>query len=373
MFYLENNVFEEALERIRMIYDNYEDVVVSMSGGKDSTVLFNMTLIVAKEKNRLPLKVFWLDQEIEWQSTVDYMTKVMHRPDVQPLWYQFPFDFTNSASGKENFVHLWDEQEKDKWVHGKDDLSIKENPTKHNRFHDIIKYINTVDTTKTRAVLVGMRIEENYTRRMALTAGKAKWRGYTWCTKEYGTTRTFYPIYDFTAPDIWTAIAKNKWEYNAVYDKQYQYGMPCAKMRVSALIHETAWTNLEMLQEFEPKTYEKVCKRVTGVSTMNHSFDYGDVIPKDLPFMFKDWKEYRDYLLEHIVKPEYWDLFKRRWAKQEGDEFYKIHVKECIINDIDGTINGNMVAKKKTSVHNNEERKKRDKINFEEWEKSHDN
>lgn len=57
MIYLENNVFEEALERIRYIYDEFDDVIVSMSGGKDSTVCFNLALMVAKEKNRLPLKV----------------------------------------------------------------------------------------------------------------------------------------------------------------------------------------------------------------------------------------------------------------------------------------------------------------------------
>lgn len=77
MFYKENTVFDEALNRIRMIYDNFDDVVVSMSGGKDSAVLFNLTLMVAKEKNRLPVKVFWLDQEAEWQATVDYMSKVI--------------------------------------------------------------------------------------------------------------------------------------------------------------------------------------------------------------------------------------------------------------------------------------------------------
>ena len=56
--YKSNNVFEEALERINFVYDNCDDVIVSMSGGKDSAVLFNLALIVAKQRGRLPLKVF---------------------------------------------------------------------------------------------------------------------------------------------------------------------------------------------------------------------------------------------------------------------------------------------------------------------------
>lgn len=56
MFYKENNVFEEALERIRMIFDYHDDVIVSMSGGKDSCVLFNLALMVAKEKKQTAFK-----------------------------------------------------------------------------------------------------------------------------------------------------------------------------------------------------------------------------------------------------------------------------------------------------------------------------
>lgn len=96
-----------------------------------------------------------------------------------------------------------------------------------------------------------------------------------------------------------------------------------------------------MLQEFEKNTYNRFITRIPGASTFNHSFDEGGIIPRTLPFAFASWKEYRDYLLIHITKPEYWELFRKRWQKQEGDEWYKIHVKEIIINDIDGTVNQN--------------------------------
>lgn len=341
MFYKENNVFDEALERIRMLYDTHDDIIVSMSGGKDSTVVFNLALMVAKERGRLPLKVFWLDQEAEWQHTVDYMDSIMRMPEVEPYWFQIPFDFTNSLSAKSNFLRVFDESAKDLWLHEKSDISIKENPTKYNRYHDLVKNLPAAITDKTCAVLVGMRMSESPARRISITGSKAVWHGITWCTKEIGTTRKFWPIYDFTDDDVWTAIARNHWEYNKIYDFLYRWGEAKSKMRVSALIHETSWHSIEMLHEFEPETYNKFCKRVPGVATFNHSFDEGGIIPRTLPFAFKDWKEYRDYLLIHITKPEYWDLFRNRWKNQHGDEWYKLHVKEIIINDIDGTTNQN--------------------------------
>lgn len=340
--YKDTTVFEEALDRIRMIFDYHDDVIVSMSGGKDSTVLFNLALIVAREKNRLPLKVFWLDQEAEWKATVDYMNSIMRMPEVKPFWFQIPFDFTNSLSPQTNFIRVWDEKQESKWIHPKSDISIKQNPSKYYRFHDLVSYLPEycVDGDNA-AVLVGMRIQESLNRRMAISHGSAKFRGETWCQKKHGKIQVFWAIYDFTNDDIWTAIAKNNWKYNTVYDVMYRWGVQKSKMRVSALIHETAWHSIEMLQEFEKETYNRFVARVPGVHTFNHSFDEGGIVPRSLPFAFKDWKEYRDYLLVHIVKPEYHELFRKRWKNQDGDDWYKVHVKEIILNDIDGTNNSN--------------------------------
>ena len=129
MIYLQNNVFDEALERLRMIFDGHDDVIVSMSGGKDSTVLFRMALMVAQERGRLPLKVFWLDQEAEWQATVDYMQHIMELPEVTPYWYQIPFEFTNTLSPEKNFISVWNPEDKAIWIHPQHPLSIKENPS----------------------------------------------------------------------------------------------------------------------------------------------------------------------------------------------------------------------------------------------------
>jgi predicted phosphoadenosine phosphosulfate sulfurtransferase len=199
-----------------------------------------------------------------------------------------------------------------------------------------------------------MKINESLVRRTLLTGQKkALYKHITWCSKKDGVHQNFYPIYDWEDSDIWTAIAKNKWKYNRIYDLQYQYGVARKDMRVSALIHETSWHALEMLQEFEPETYNKFLRRVKGVNTFAHLFDQDGTKVKELPFMFKDWKEYRDYLLENIVKKEYFKLFSERWKDQEGDDWYKVHVKELLVNDIDGTINNNARANLRNKAKGN--------------------
>ena len=360
VIYKETNVFEEAVSRINMIFDHNDDIIVCMSGGKDSTVVFNLALRIARERNRLPLKVFWLDQEAEWQNTVDYMDKIMRMPEVKPLWYQIPFDFPNNLStahGKETLL-IWDPDKKDKWIHPQSDISIKVNPvdmTKENRdkaFYTLMNKLpdfNVDENAKSCGVLSGMRTDESLNRRTAImSGGKATFMGETWARAKSGKKskcQVFWPIYDFLSDDVWTAIAKNHWEYNKCYDVMYSWGVKKTNMRVSALIHETSWVAIQMLQEFEKDTYNRFCARVNGVSTFNHAFDEGGIIPKDLPFMFKDWKEYRDYLLVHLVEPKYWEHYRNEWKNQFGDEWYQCHVCEVILNDTCGTINSNVASK----------------------------
>ena len=187
LFLKDKSVFEESLDRIRFIYDNVDEVVVNMSGGKDSTVVFNLTLMVAKELGRLPLKVFWLDQEAEWQHTVDYMDKIMRRPDVEPLWLQVPFFFTNSLSTKDNFLKSWDPEKRDIWIHPQSDISIKENPTKSERFHELMDTaVSALVDSDDIAVLTGMRAEESIARRFSVSGKRAQFKGINWCGARKG-------------------------------------------------------------------------------------------------------------------------------------------------------------------------------------------
>ena len=125
--YTNQNVLDAALNRIRRLYDEFEEVIVSFSGGKDSTVTLELAAIVAKEKNRLPLHVVFIDQEAEWEGTIDYVKEVMNRDYIKPMWFQMPMVITNNASIDERYCYCWQEGKEEEWIHEKNPLSIKEN------------------------------------------------------------------------------------------------------------------------------------------------------------------------------------------------------------------------------------------------------
>jgi len=80
--YHNKTVFDAALDRIRYLFDEFPNVIANFSGGKDSTVIFNLVLKVAKEKKRLPLTVQFLDQEAEWENNISYIRKIMNRSSL---------------------------------------------------------------------------------------------------------------------------------------------------------------------------------------------------------------------------------------------------------------------------------------------------
>ena len=56
------NVFAAAQQRIAYIFDEFEHVMVSFSGGKDSGVVLNMTIDEARRRGRR-IGVWFIDLE----------------------------------------------------------------------------------------------------------------------------------------------------------------------------------------------------------------------------------------------------------------------------------------------------------------------
>lgn len=337
--YLNKNVLEAARERMAFLFDQFERVYVSVSGGKDSTVLYHLALEEAAKRGCM-IHLFFLDQEMEYDSTIQLMRGMMHHPNVIPLWYQVPVQMTNATSYTEEMLYAWGPGEE--WIRPKEPDSIheiaEEYPRRFYPFFDWFEQHQPVGS----AFLVGLRADESLNRFRAVTKNPG-YRDVKWSSKtSMEGSFKFYPIYDWGHGDIWKYIDEHNCPYNAIYDKMFAnnhsiYGT----MRVSNLIHEKSFSCLTQLQVLEPETYERVIKRLGGTHCAalyaEESMIYNS---EQLPTAYGSWREYRDYLLESSpIAPERKARFLKRFAEQPQDEYvYRQQCRQLLINDWENNI-----------------------------------
>lgn len=342
--YHKQNVWDAALDRIRALFDEFPNIVVNFSGGKDSTVTLQLALMVAEEKGRLPLTVLFLDQESEWRATIEYVRETMDDPRIRPLWIQCPFQLANSTSTEQDWLQVWSED--GNWMRDKEPDSVKENLFGTRTFADLFNgIVNHFYPEGNVAKLAGVRTEESPSRFKGLTTYET-WGGRTWGKVEDKKRHhfTFYPLYDWSYTDVWKAIHDNGWAYNEVYNYQYRYGVPVQNMRVSSLNHETALPVLYYLQEVEPDTWEALTHRLQGINTVGH-MKKQFMAPKELPPMFVDWAEYRDHLLKNLVHdPAKRAIFEKqfrewcaRYEPHAQKDLIRTQIKAVLTDDYHGT------------------------------------
>lgn len=311
-YYLGRNVLEETRNRINELISEFDGrVSVSISGGKDSTVLFYLTMEEMERRGHLPLPVVWLDQECEWQATVDTCAQMMEDPRVRPIWLQVPFRLQSSASLQQPYFDCWSEEKRDVWMREKHPLSIKENDFGTDRFHDLLNAANRTAYPDQRYVsLTGVRADESLTRQMSLLQTRVRNVGYarSWCRYKGGRDRKASkewraaPLHDWSTASVWRAIHDHGWPYNRIYDLQYNLGVSDLNQRISSLTHEHAIRSLFEVQELEPETWGKLVRRLPALQDTAHLVMKEMFRVNGLPRAFSSWVEYRDYLLEHLVQ-----------------------------------------------------------------------
>lgn len=331
------DVLTAAKKRISFLFDNYDNISLSFSGGKDSTALFHLINEEAKRRNRKFI-LYFQDQEAEYQGTIDLVEWAMSQPNVIPQWYQVPIFMTNAASHQQLFLWAWGEGEE--WVREKHPIAIHKIDKKYpKRFHKFNLWVgqNLRKLEGTCVSVIGLRAEESPDRRFVMFGENSE---YFWLRRKNEPHKA-YPIIDWNYTDVWKYLIEGEFKYNKIYDKMYMLGGNLRSFRVSNLVHEKAFRCLTDLQELEPETYDKLEKRLKGVHT---AAIYGKenlmYSIKELPEQFKTWKEYKDFLLNSI-HPDLKRIFDYQWSRfGDTDDVgaCKYMVKRILLCDWEGNI-----------------------------------
>lgn len=279
--YREPNVLEAANERINFVFDNFEKVVLSFSGGKDSTVMFHLVADEARKRGR-KFAVMAIDFEAQYKMTAENMERLftMYADCVEPFWICLPIHLRNAASNFEPWWLCWDPAKKSAWVREMPKQAISD-PAFFPFFQSgmefeefIVLFAEWYSAGINTAVFVGIRADESLNRYRTVASpaflrNKEMFAGNPWTTKVTAASYNAYPIYDWKVSDIWLYHKKFKDKpHNQIYDLMWQAGVSPSQQRLCQPYGDDQRRGLWLYHLLEPETWYKVVARVNGANGM---------------------------------------------------------------------------------------------------------
>jgi len=276
--YLEKNVLEATIERLHIMFENFNNIYFSFSGGKDSSVMIQLANKVAKEMNK-KFDVLFIDLEAQYRYTIEHVEELKQLSQVRDFYHiALPIALRNAVSVLQPKWICWEEESKHLWIRNmpEDSININNCPfpwfKKGEEFEEFIlqfaewyqkKYKETV------ACGIGIRTDEslNRFRTIAFQEKKITFQGNNWTTKLKVNDRhidvyNFYPIYDWRAEDIWGAVSKLDLQFNYIYELMYKNGVSIYEQRLCQPYGDDQRNGLDQFKALEYDTWGKVLNRV---------------------------------------------------------------------------------------------------------------
>lgn len=125
--YTDKNVFDASLERIEFAFDNFDNLCVSFSGGKDSTLMIQLVDMIAKKKNK-KFDVLFIDMEAQYLMTIEHIESLKNKLKTirDFYWVCLPLSLRNAVSVFEPRWICWEKEKKEKWVREMPEFAINE-------------------------------------------------------------------------------------------------------------------------------------------------------------------------------------------------------------------------------------------------------
>lgn len=271
------DVLAAARQRIAWTFDNFERVYLSMSAGKDSTVMMH---IVADEARKRGVKfgVLLVDLEGQYKLTMAHADTCfdMYADCIELHWVCLPIHLRNAVSVYSPFWMCWDPAAKDAWVRPLPERAgIISDPEFFPFFYPGMEFEEFVPLFgewyaqgKSCACFVGIRTDESLNRfRTIVKSRKETKDGKRYTSRVIADVFNVYPIYDWKTTDLWTYHAKHPDRpHNRLYDLMYKAGLSLSQMRICQPYGDDQRRGLWLFHLIEPETWGRIVARVNGAN-----------------------------------------------------------------------------------------------------------
>ncbi len=312
--YSDVDVLTATNNRLRYMFDHFDNVCFAVSGGKDSGLLVQLANAIAAETGRR-FSIMFVDLEAMYRETERFVLSIREatKPNCKEFfWICLPMCEDNATSALNPEFITWDESAKDVWVRDIPEGAITVNnnifPFYENLmdFNDFVYmflcWLHERNRATRSCMAVGIRTDESIRRFIAVASDtKPTYNGLKWTTEVGGGIYNVYPLYDWRVEDVWGAVAKLDLDYNHVYDAMYKNGVPLSKQRICQPFGSAQKAGLDQFRAIEPETWEKLLARVEGVNfgaIYCRSSLFGNITSMKPGHL--TWEQYAVFLLESI-------------------------------------------------------------------------
>lgn len=314
--YLQQNVYEALQDRLKFIFEEFDNIYISFSGGKDSGLLLNLTLDFRdRYYPGRTVGVFHQDFEAQYTVTSEYIERTFEHLEgrAERYWVCLPMATRTALSSYEMFWYPWDDKKKDLWVRPMPEkdyvINLEHNPitTYHYRMHqeDLAKqfgrWYRMSHGNKKTVCLLGMRASESLQRYSGFLNKKYGYREQCWITRQFKEVWCASPLYDWTLNDIWHAHYLFNYDYNRLYDLYYKAGLKVTQMRVASPFNDYSKDSLNLYRVIDPDIWVRLVGRVRGANfaciyAKTKAMGYRNItLPQG-----HTWKSYTLFLLDTL-------------------------------------------------------------------------
>ena len=347
--YSDKNVYEAAMERFEYVFNHFDHIYFSVSGGKDSSIMLQLAANKAREMNK-KLSVLFIDLEAQYTATINHIYELMETvSDVLEDWYwiALPLSLRNAVSVIQPKWICWDKKDKEKWVRDmpKNKYVIHEDNyppewtwfVRGMEFEDFILYFAKWFCETQGGISgcgIGIRSNESLNRfRTIIDDSKERYHDQNWTTRVKINGHSidvynFYPLYDWETEDDWIAVSKFDLKFNYIYELMYKNGLSIHEQRLCQPYGDDQRNGLDQFRALESDTWEKVLNRVHGVNFGNiycRTSLLGNIKSEKPDGM--TWEQYTVFLLESLglYAPELRDHYYKKiktflkWWEKEAN------------------------------------------------------